>query len=179
MKRRFAAALVVCALSSPGADTAIVAGTAAGALDAAKSMLRGPEASPSTWPRAFAIFDSAARKGDPAAAYYLGLMYRNGMGVERNSRTAAQWLSFAAKRQVAPAMFIYANMLLTGEGVPRNERLARTWLEKAAELEHPEASMQVALGMRDGSMGFERNEALAEMQMKQAAHAMRHRAPEP
>lgn len=152
---------------------------AAAALDQAKQYLRGTPATPANWPKALALFGGAAKSGDPAAAYYLGLMYRNGMGVARDSRTAARWLEFAANRQVPAAMFVLANLLLVGEGVARDELAARRWIEKAADLEYPEAVMAMALGLRDGSMGFERNEALAEVQMREAAHALRHRRPEP
>lgn len=152
---------------------------AAVALDQAKRYLRGTPATPVNWPKALALFGGAAKSGDPAAAYYLGLMYRNGMGVARDSRTAARWLEFAANRQVPAAMFVLANLLLVGEGVARDELAARRWIEKAADLEYPEAVMAMALGLRDGSMGFERNEALAEVQMREAAHALRHRRTEP
>jgi TPR repeat protein len=167
---------VVGAAPSPGGAGGL---PAAAALDQAKQYLRGTSATPANWPKALALFGGAAKSGDPAAAYYLGLMYRNGMGVARDSRTAARWLEFAANRQVPAAMFVLANLLLVGEGVARDELAARRWIEKAADLEYPEAVMAMALGLRDGSMGFERNEALAEVQMREAAHALRHRRPEP
>ncbi|MBJ7313772.1 tetratricopeptide repeat protein [Rugamonas sp. CCM 8940] len=167
------------------AATAGAAATSAGVVaparpvDEGKQYLRGSASTPANWPKALALFGGAAKSGDPAAAYYLGLMYRNGMGVARDSRAAARWLEFAAKRQVPAAMFVLANMLLSGEGVARDELAARRWIEKAADLEYAEAVMAMALGLRDGSMGFERNEALAEVQMREAAHALRHRRPEP
>jgi TPR repeat protein len=70
------------------------------------------------------------------------------------------------------AMFALANLYLSGEGVKRDELAARRWIEKAADLEYPEAVMAMAIGLRDGSMGFERNEALAETQMRFANRAL-------
>lgn len=170
--RRLLAASLAALLAASGCAVA-------GPVEEGKQYLRGPAAKPANWPKAFALFERAARRGDAAAAYYLGLMHKNGMGTVRDSRAAAHWLEFAANREVPAAMFLFANMLLSGEGVARDELAARRWIEKAAELDYPEAAMQMALGLRDGSMGFERNEALAEIHMKEAAHALRHRQQQP
>ncbi|MBB3120120.1 tetratricopeptide repeat protein [Pseudoduganella violacea] len=181
MKERIAALLLAAsaglahatALAAPAAPSAIAA------LDEARALLRGPAASPAGWPRAFSLLKVAAEEGDAAAAYYLGLMYRNGMGVAGDSAAAARWLEKASQGRVAQAMFLYANMLLSGEGVRRDETAARRWIEQAAALEHPGAMLQMALALREGSMGFERNEAQYEIYMKEAAHALRHQTPEP
>ncbi|NRR31146.1 sel1 repeat family protein [Oxalobacteraceae bacterium] len=168
--------------SGEAGDVAISAGAGvvrAGTLDEAKIYMRGSPSTPANWPKALALFSSAAESGNPAAAYYLGLMYRNGMGVSRDAYCAAYWFEFAARRQVPAAMFLLANQLLSGEGVVRDDAAARRWIEKAADMEYPEAVMAMALGMRDGSMGFERNLAMAEMQMKEAAHALQHARREP
>lgn len=166
--------------SSAAATPAVPAAVAIPApLDEARRLLRGPSASSADWPRAFTLFKTEAEAGSSAAAYYLGLMCRNGMGVARDSAAAAHWLEKAAQGRVAPAMFLYANMLLNGEGVGRNEAAARHWLEQAAALEHPGAMLQMALALREGSMGFARDEAQYEIYMKEAAHALRHQMPEP
>jgi TPR repeat protein len=70
------------------------------------------------------------------------------------------------------AMFALARLYLSGEGVKRDELAARRWIEKAADLEYPDAVMAMAIGLRDGSMGFERNEALYETQMRFAQRAL-------
>ncbi|MFA9219104.1 MAG: tetratricopeptide repeat protein [Sphingomonadaceae bacterium] len=149
----------------------------AGPVDEARQHLRGSAQRPADLPRAFRLFSAAAKGGDPQAAYYLGLMYKNGMAVARDTRSAAQWLKFAAERGVPAAMFVLANLHLSGDGVARDELAARRWIEKAADLDYPEAVMAMAIGLRDGSMGFERNEALSDAHMKMAAHALQQRSP--
>lgn len=145
----------------------------AGPVEEGRLCLRGSERTAPDLPRAFQLFSGAAQKGDPQAAYYLGMMYRNGMAVARDVKSAARWLQFAAQRQVPAAMYALAQLYLAGEGVRRDELSARRWIEKAADLEYPEAVMAMAIGLRDGSMGFERNEALAETQMRFANRALK------
>jgi len=155
---------------------AAAAGAACAApVDEARLYLRGGQGVKVDLPKAFSLFQSAARAGDPHAAYYLGMMYQNGMSVARDTRAAARWLEFAANRQMPAAMFALANLYLSGDGVKRDEQAARRLIEKAADLEYPDAVMAMAIGLRDGSMGFERNEALAETQMRFANRALKQR----
>jgi TPR repeat protein len=173
-----AAALLLAAASADAAPVAPAASAAAvSPVEEARRCLRGSEHAPANLPRAFQLFSGAAKAGDPLAAYYLGMMYKNGMAVARDAKAAAQWLQFAAKRQMPAAMFALANLYLSGDGVKRDEQAARRLIEKAADLEYPEAVMAMAIGLRDGSMGFDRNEALAETQMRFANRALARRAP--
>jgi hypothetical protein len=145
-------------------------------LDEALLYLRGGPGVSVDLPKAFSLFASAARDGDAYAAYHLGMMYQNGMAVARDSKAAARWLQFAASRQIPAAMFALANLYLSGDGVKRDEQAAGRLIEKASDLEYPDAVMAMAIGLRDGSMGFERNEALAETQMRFANRALKQRA---
>ncbi|MCU6498328.1 sel1 repeat family protein [Rugamonas sp. A1-17] len=163
--------LAACVLAAIG-----IAGHAvAGPVDEARLYLRGGSGVAANLPKAFSIFSAAAKAGDPLAAYYLGMMYRNGMAVARDAKAAAHWLKFAADRQMPAAMFALANLYLSGDGVKRDEQAARHLIEKAADLEYPEAVMAMAIGLRDGSMGFDRNEALSETQMRFANRALAQR----
>ena len=172
---RWCAAAVAAAL---GAVLAVgcIGSAAAGPVDEARLYLDGSATTRADLPKAFHLFSAAAKAGDPLAAYYLGLMYKNGMAVARDARAAARWMKFAASRDMPAAMFVLAKLYLSGDGVPHDEQAARRWIEKAADLEYPEAVMAMAIGLRDGSMGFERNEALSEAHMKMAARALQHRA---
>lgn len=170
--RRLLAVLVIGA-----GCTLLQAPAAAGPVESARLYLRGSPTVRQDLPKAFNLFRKAAQAGDPHGAYYLGLMYRNGMAVTRDAAAAAHWLRFAAERDLPAAMYQLAQLYLSGDGVKRNELTARRWIEKAAELDYPDAVMAMAIGLRDGSMGFERNESLAEVQMKFANQALRHRAP--
>jgi TPR repeat protein len=52
---------------------------------------------------AIRLFRPLAEQGNPKAQSVLGVMYRRGQGVARNSAHAFMWLSFAAKRGDAKA----------------------------------------------------------------------------
>jgi TPR repeat protein len=151
----------------------------AGAVADGKLALRGAPGVEADLPKAFALFDSAARGGDPAAAWYLALMYKNGNGVPLDRPAAAHWMTVAASGGLPQAMFVLANMLATGDGVERNDDEARRWLEQANERDYPEAALAIAIALGNGSMGFPRDEARAAQQMKVAQHAMAHRPEEP
>ncbi|MBV6323470.1 tetratricopeptide repeat protein [Duganella violaceipulchra] len=170
MKQLLAVRLMTIVLAAGAAGV-----VAAGPVDDARHYLRGGSGAPANLPKAFSIFSAAAKAGDPLAAYYLGMMYRNGMAVARDTKAAAHWLQFAASRQMPAAMFALANLYLSGDGVKRDEQAARRLIEKAADLEYPEAVMAMAIGLRDGSMGFDRNEALSETQMRFANRALAQR----
>lgn len=133
------------------------------------------------WSQALIEFNAAAKQGkdSAAAAYYLGLMHKNGMGVARDSAVAARHFETAAQGGIAAAMFVLANMLLAGDGLARDDDAARRWNERAADLDYPEAVMQKAIGLSDGSMGYQRDAGQAEQQMKEARHALGHRPQEP
>ena len=173
--RRSVRAFVLAALAM-GCTVLVQAPAAAGPVEAARLYLRGSASVRQDLPKAFNLFRQAANAGDAQGAYYLGLMYRNGMAVARDATAAAHWLRFAADRDLPAAMYQLAQLYLAGEGVKRDEITARRWIEKAAELDYPEAVMAMAIGLRDGSMGFDRNEALSELQMKFANQALQRRA---
>jgi len=104
----------------------------------------------------------------PEAAYRLGLAYRNGDGVARDAALAVRWLGHAAERGVPAAMFILAHMLAEGEGTARDAAAARRWLDAAAQAEYPEALQALAMEERDPARAAEL--------LREAAHAMQHRA---
>jgi TPR repeat protein len=156
--------LLAAALASP--VVAAPDGTAR-----AKVLMRAGEASQ---PQARALFEQAAGQGSGPAAYYLGLMLKNGMGGPQDSAAALRWLELAAQRGVAPAMFILANMLTT-----TNEAQARHWLDTACDLGYPEALQQKSVALGEGRMGYAHSEEQSFLYLKMATHAMGHRAEEP
>ncbi|MEW6371614.1 MAG: hypothetical protein AB1584_11815 [Pseudomonadota bacterium] len=140
------------------------------ALGAATGAGAAPDALPDKAP---AALQARAEAGDAKAAYRLGLMARNGKatageGMPADPARARALLTQAAEGGVPAAMFVLANMLAAGEGGPRDEAAARRWLETAAALDYPEALQQLALTEPDPRK--------AELLMRQAAHAMTHRA---
>ena len=157
----FAIALAGAPLASAGPDVTAQA----------KVLMRAGEASQ---PQARALFEQAAGQGSGPAAYYLGLMHKNGMGGPQDSAAALRWLELAAQRGVAPAMFIVANMLLDSDEVR-----ARYWLDAACDLDYPEALQQKSVALAEGQMGYAHNEEQSFLYLKMATHAMGHRAAEP
>lgn len=147
---------------------------AAAAPDAtvqAKMLMR---AGPASEPQARALFAQAAGQGSAAAAYYLGLMLKNGVGGPQDSAGAMRYLEQGAQGGVAPAMFILANLLLASD-----EDKARYWLDAACALDYPEALQQKSVALAEGQMGYAHNEELSFLYLKMATHAMGHRSPEP
>jgi TPR repeat protein len=140
-------------------------------LAAARLAMAGP---PAGWPRALAELTSAARDGDAAAAYWAGLMVRNGKGTAPDSAAAIGWLDQAARGGVPEAMFVLANMRIAGEGGAAVAAAGRHWLERAGALGHPGALQQLAQMAHDEGDG-ERAEGL----LKEAAHAMKHSSATP
>ena len=137
----------------------------------AKALMRAGEASQ---PQARALFAQAAGQGSGPAAYYLGLMLKNGMGGPQDSAAALRQLELAAQRGVAPAMFIVANLLLATDAAQ-----ARYWLDAACDLGYPEALQQKSVALSEGQMGYAHNEEQGYLYLKMATHAMGHRPPEP
>ena len=153
---------------------AVLAAPVASAPDAtarAKVLMRAGEA---TQPQARVLFEQDARQGSGAAAYYLGLMFKNGMGGQQDGAAALRWLELAAQRGVAPAMFIVANLLQDSD-----EARARHWLDAACDLGYPEALQQKSVALAEGRMGYAHSEEQANLYLKMATHAMGHRPPEP
>ena len=157
--------LLAAALASP------VAVAAPDVTARAKVLMRAGQA---TQPQARALFEQAAGQGGGPAAYYLGLMHKNGMGGPQDGAAALRWLELAAQRGVAPAMFIVANLLQDSD-----EARARHWLDAACDLGYPEALQQKSVALGEGRMGYAHSEEQANLYLKMATHAMGHRPPEP
>lgn len=77
-------------------------------------------------------FEAAAEAGDPAAQYWLGHMYAEGIGVAKDDAVAARWMSKSADAGNIAAMRDLGIMYLNGDGVLQDYALAKEWLEKAA-----------------------------------------------
>jgi TPR repeat protein len=75
----------------------------------------------------------------PYAQYYLGMMYANGQGVDRDDQEAARWFSNAAKKGVSQAQFRVAEMYEQGRGLPRDYESAYAWYAVAAKLGNKQA----------------------------------------
>ena len=87
----------------------------------------------------------AAGRGDAAAAYALGIMYRKGLGVPQDPAEAAKWLRKSADLGLARAQTSLGAMYAFGEGVPQSRAEAMKWTKAAAE--QGDARAQYVLGL--------------------------------
>jgi hypothetical protein len=81
-----------------------------------------------------------ADNGNLKAKYYLGIMYANGLGVEKNSDLALQWYKKAAEQATklaqgenAEAQYMLGLMYANARGLPKDSAKALYWYQKAAE----------------------------------------------
>lgn len=75
---------------------------------------------------------SYAEQGYAEAQYYVGLMYDDGKGVERDPAQAAEWYRKAAMQGIAAAQSNLGAMYETGDGVRTDRGLAEKWYRLAA-----------------------------------------------
>jgi TPR repeat protein len=115
-----------------------------------------------------ALAPAGAADADAVRAYQRGLALRNGIGMAADAAAARRALDAAARAGVPAAMFTLAQMLAAGEGGARDEAASRAWIGRAAQAEYPEALQELALRETDPVQ--------AAQLMREAAHALRHRA---
>lgn len=97
-----------------------------------------------------------AKSGDVKAQYYMGLLFANGYGVEKDPATAAQWFTKAAEQGNPEAQFRLGHLYRRGAGVPQDDAKAVAWWQKAADKGDTFAQSSLAGMYLDGN-GIERN----------------------
>lgn len=83
--------------------------------------------------RAAAIWTRLAEAGDATAEAWLGTLYSNGEGVERDDAAALGWLRRAAEQGVVTAQANLGAFLYLGRGAESDPAEAARWLDRAAE----------------------------------------------
>ncbi|MBR8225182.1 tetratricopeptide repeat protein [Burkholderia ambifaria] len=139
-----------------------------------KALLLGSGDIPKDYARARALLGEAAGQGDPAAAYYLGLIYRSGYGTAADPVQAAHWFERASRADIPAADFMLANAYRDGSGVPRDEARALALYRRAAEHELPEAVQTLAMAYRNGELGLKPDADEFHAQWIETAHALKH-----
>lgn len=87
----------------------------------------------SNFKRSTEIFDPLFNSKTTGAAYtYLGLMYKNGLGVEKNYRTAWEYFYAAAIQGIPAAQVYLGELFFDGKGAHKDYTLAYMWLNIAA-----------------------------------------------
>lgn len=82
--------------------------------------------------RALSLYEKAAAKGDPDAAYAAGIMYAQNFDIRPNEEKSAYWLGRAASLGHAAAQADYGLLVYQGAGVERNEKAAADWFRQSA-----------------------------------------------
>ncbi len=90
---------------------------------------------------AMAAWLPLAEDGDPFAQFNIGIMYRQGNGVEQNDREAVRWYRAAAEQGHGNAQFNLAYMYATGKGVTKDNLQSHMWFSMAASSETPRAAI--------------------------------------
>lgn len=85
------------------------------------------------------LLQAKAEAGDADAQYELGVRHRDGIGVEPNYSTAAEWFDRAAQQGHVPAQLGLGIMYRQGLGRARDLDLAKLWLHAAARAGDPDA----------------------------------------
>jgi localization factor PodJL len=93
---------------------------------------------------------AAALKGDPTAAYVVGMRFAEGKGVASNFDEAAKWYDRAAQAGVVPAMFRLGTLYEKGLSVAKDVDLARRYYLQAAERGNAKAMHNLAVLDADG-----------------------------
>lgn len=96
------------------------------------------------------VLRAAALKGDPAAAYEVGVRYAEGKGVPVNYDEASKWYDRAADGGIVPAMFRLGTLYEKGLGGKKDVDAARRYYIRAAERGNAKAMHNLAVLDADG-----------------------------
>ncbi|WMT75737.1 hypothetical protein [Bradyrhizobium sp. Ash2021] len=93
---------------------------------------------------------AAALKGDPTAAYEIGVRFAEGKGIAPNLDEAAKWYDRAAQAGVVPAIFRLGTFYEKGMSVKKDVDTARRYYLQAAERGNAKAMHNLAVLDADG-----------------------------
>ncbi len=91
-----------------------------------------------------------ANSGEPAAQNQMGIRYRDGKGVSKNTSQAIYWFNQAAAQGYASAQFNLGVLYSSGKLVPPDYGAAVKWYRLAAEQGHKHAQNNLANRYRNG-----------------------------
>jgi localization factor PodJL len=96
------------------------------------------------------VLRTAALKGDPSAAYEVGVRFAEGKGVPANYDEAAKWYDRAAQAGLVPAIFRLGTLYEKGLSVKKDIDIARRYYLQAAERGNAKAMHNLAVLDADG-----------------------------
>jgi TPR repeat protein len=153
----------------------IVAATPAPAPSAAPAPPVRPAApnclnaySDKNYPAALLACTREANAGNQQAQRNLGVIYDQGLGVNKDPAQAALWFRKAADTGNRDATFQLATMYEAGRGVPQSQEQAIIWYRKAALLGDADAQVKLGRAYMDGK-GVDKDEGEASAWFQRAA----------
>jgi localization factor PodJL len=96
------------------------------------------------------VLRTAALKGDPSAAYEIGVRFAEGKGVPASYDDAAKWYERSAQAGIVPAIFRLGTLYEKGLSVKKDIDIARRYYLQAAERGNAKAMHNLAVLDADG-----------------------------
>ncbi|WP_454616389.1 hypothetical protein [Bradyrhizobium cenepequi] len=118
------------------------------------------------------VLRAAALRGDPAAAYEVGVRFAEGKGVPTNYDEAAKWYERAAQSGVVPAIFRLGTFYEKGLSVKKDVDTARRYYVQAAERGNAKAMHNLAVLDADGGGKGANYKSAAQWFRKAADHGV-------
>lgn len=105
---------------------------------------------------AYPELKALSEEGNPVAAYYMGRMYREGLGMDVDADKAVHYFEMADRGHYPDAAVALGQMVIKGEGTLKDLNLGEQYLKKAAYVGNNDALY--ALGeMYEQGEGVEKN----------------------
>ena len=120
------------------------------------------------WAAALLACTREANTGNQPAQRNLGIIYDQGLGVNKDPAQAALWFRKAADSGNRDAMFQLAAMYEQGRGVPQDQKQALDWYRKAALLGDGDSQVKLGRAYLDGKV-VDRDEGEASAWFQRAA----------
>jgi localization factor PodJL len=118
------------------------------------------------------VLRSAVLKGDPTAAYEVGVRFAEGKGIAPNYDEAAKWFDRAAQAGVVPAIFRLGTFYEKGLSVKKDADIARRYYMQAAERGNAKAMHNLAVLDADGGGKGANYKSAAQWFRKAADHGV-------
>lgn len=107
--------------------------------------------------KALPVLKKLAKKNDPLANYYLGMMALNGLGMKKDVSLAYESFNKAALELEPAAIYMMGVCYLNGFGTSKNDAKAFEYFQSASERKYHDAQLKVAECYEIG-LGVTKNE---------------------
>lgn len=91
--------------------------------------------------KAFALYKQVADAGYPIAQHKVGVMYKKGLGTNKDIKKATKYLASSALQSCAEAQYTLGKMYLEGDGIKKNKNKAKDLISEAYLNGKPEAKI--------------------------------------